>query len=564
MVSLRPILTSLLLRHGLVSAFTPAKSRFQRAFALQASSSPVPVTLISGFLGTGKTTALKHLLENKEQLEIGVIVNDLASVNIDSKLIAGSAKGDMVELQNGCACCSSADELFVSVERLLQGRNLDAVVVELSGVADPMAIKNNWKMAPPAIRKIADVAKVVTLVDANTFGSDFMTWDLAAERKDWVDPADECAGSRKVAELLAEQVEAADLILVNKVDMATEEETKVATSVAKAMNEKAEIIQVQFGKVSPRSMISLAMPSTSEASHDHDHAGVDCKDVDCTDTSHSHSHDHACAEPACTDTSHSHTHDHSASDCADPGCTDTSHSHSLDHSASDCADPGCTDTSHSHSHSHQTSMDNLGITSFVYKARTPFSAKRIMDLLSKWPVPIKETLDLGLIQDAQSEGYVVGGDQVSGDSPFLGVLRSKGFSWFAPGKWSGANDDAWRHETAMYWSHAGKHFSISSAGKWWATIPKREIKNLFVDNMDEYERILRDDFVSEEFGDRRQEIVFIGTGINQDKITKALDDCLLCDSELTTYRQRLQNHMSTIFTTGGRSGLFGSMDHLDK
>ncbi|GKY92633.1 hypothetical protein MPSEU_000233400 [Mayamaea pseudoterrestris] len=549
MFSLRPIVASILLRQGLVSAFAPPARSFRRPlFALHAaaSTSPVPMTLISGFLGTGKTTALKHLLENKEQLKIGVIVNDLASVNIDSKLIAGSAKGDMVELQNGCACCSSADELFVSVERLLDGRDLDAVVVELSGVADPMAIKNNWKMAPPAIREIADVARVVTIVDANTFGSDFMTWDLAAERKDWVDPDDECAGSRKVAELLAEQVEAADLILVNKVDMATEEEAKVATSVAKALNDKADILQVEFGKVSPRSMISLSMPVPIEPAHAHDHKHADeaCKDADCTDATHSHNHDHACAEPACTDTSHSHSHDHVASDCEDPGCTDTSHSHT---------------------HNHQsTAMENLGITSFVYKADKPFHAKRIMDLLSKWPVPIKDTLDLGLIQEAQSDGYSLGGEHVDADSPFLGVLRSKGFSWFAPSKWSGANDDAWRHETAMYWSHAGKHFSISSAGKWWATVPKAQIKDLFVDNMDEYERILRDDFVSEEFGDRRQEIVFIGTGINEDKITKALNDCLLCDSELTTYRQRLQNYMSTVFTTGGSSGLFGSVDHLEQ
>ena len=116
----------------------------------------------------------------------------------------------------------------------------------------------------------------------------------------------------------------------------------------------------------------------------------------------------------------------------------------------------------------------------------------------------------------------------------------------------------------MYWSHAGKHFSISSAGKWWATIPKPEIKKLFAENMDEYERILRDDFVSEEFGDRRQEIVFIGTGINEEKITKALNDCLLIDSEMMTYRQRLQNYMNTIFTTGGSSGLFGSSNHYEQ
>lgn len=91
---------------------------------------PVPMTLLSGFLGTGKTTTLKHLLENTLGLKIGVVVNDVASVNIDAKLVASDSNGDMVELQNGCACCSIADELFTSVERLCQNRKLDAFVVE--------------------------------------------------------------------------------------------------------------------------------------------------------------------------------------------------------------------------------------------------------------------------------------------------------------------------------------------------------------------------------------------------------------------------------------------------
>lgn len=141
-------------------------------------STPTPMTLLSGFLGSGKTTALKHLLENAQNVKIGVIVNDVASVNIDAKLIAaGGNTADMVELQNGCACCSLADELFVSVEKLLKGRDLDAVVVELSGVADPVAIKSNWRAAPDKIRQMADVSRVVTLVDAGTFGTDYMTWE---------------------------------------------------------------------------------------------------------------------------------------------------------------------------------------------------------------------------------------------------------------------------------------------------------------------------------------------------------------------------------------------------
>jgi G3E family GTPase len=137
----------------------------------------VPITLLSGFLGAGKTSTLQHLLENTEGVKIGVIVNDVANVNIDAKLISGKTNG-VVELQNGCACCSLADELLTSVDTLLgDARKFDALVVELSGVADPVAIKSNWNNAKeqghPVTEK-ADLSQVVTLVDACTFGTDWM------------------------------------------------------------------------------------------------------------------------------------------------------------------------------------------------------------------------------------------------------------------------------------------------------------------------------------------------------------------------------------------------------
>ena len=137
----------------------------------------VPITLLSGFLGAGKTTTLQHLLENVQGTKIGVIVNDVASINIDAKLVAGKKEG-IVELQNGCACCSLSNELLSSVDQLLSGkRNFDALVVEMSGVADPISIQNNWKNAKaegnPVVEK-AEIANVVTLVDSTTFGTDWM------------------------------------------------------------------------------------------------------------------------------------------------------------------------------------------------------------------------------------------------------------------------------------------------------------------------------------------------------------------------------------------------------
>jgi G3E family GTPase len=506
------------------------------------------MTLLSGFLGSGKTTTLKHLLENTEGVKIGVIVNDVASVNIDAKLVSATNQG-IVELQNGCACCSLADELLTSVQTLLQKKQgFDALVVELSGVADPVSVKSNWqtaKLQGHPVTYETDVTKVVTVVDACTFGTDYMTWDVAGERDGWTEEGDDCAGMRKVPELLAEQVEAADLLIINKIDLAGPEQVEIASSVARGLNAKADMQQVEFGRVSPTRILELP------------------KQKETLDKGHSHGHDHDCTEPDCTDQSHSHSHDHSAVDCTDPGCTDESHSHSHEH-ASDCADPDCTDTSHSHSHSHNTSADKLGIVNFVYKAAKPFNSERLMALLNKWPVPIKDTLDIELLKDAQNDGYQINEELVSGKtSPFIGVLRSKGFCWFAPTKWTGSRNDVWRHDTAMYWSHAGRHFGITSAGKWWGTIPREQMARYFTDQ-DEYERILTEDFVTEEFGDRRQELVFIGTNLDEDYITKALDECLCTDAEMNNYRQKLRNFMDTTFTA--QASLFDMVgnDHIDE
>ena len=526
-------------------------------------SKPVPIILLSGFLGTGKTTALKYLLENTQNTKIGVIVNDVASVNIDAKLVnsasASSNIEGLVELQNGCACCSLADELFFSVDKMMTDRQLDAIVVELSGVADPTVICNNWLMAPDYIQDAAVVSHVVTVLDAASFGTDFMTWDEARERAGWYVAAEGYSGGeRKVSQLLAEQVEAADLILLNKIDLAdNEEQIQVAQAVAQALNDKAVVKRVEYGKIEPDMVLGLHKndPETS-------HKEEVCEDPYCTDASHNHSHSHATH-----DEEHSHSHnEHASEPCSDPDCTDASHSHSHEHNT-DCNDPDCTDTSHSHSHSHATSTDQLGIVNFVYKASRPFDPVRIMEFLNRWPVPVKDTLDLGLLREAQSDGYEVGGSRVATaeNSPFVGVLRSKGYCWFAPNKWSGANEDAWRHDTAMFWSHAGKSFSIHSVGKWWATLDKDSMKRYFDTNMQEYERIQREDFVTKEFGDRRNELVFIGTNLDEDKIRETLDSCLYTEEEMDKYRQQLDNYRSTIMTTSMNSGLFdvGSMEHTD-
>mmetsp|Transcript_6194 Transcript_6194/g.12910 ORF Transcript_6194/g.12910 Transcript_6194/m.12910 type:complete len:427 (+) Transcript_6194:232-1512(+) len=426
-------------------------------------------------------------------------------------------------------------------------------------------------MGHPAT-KIAELQRTVTLVDACTFGTDWMSWDTAGDRESWTQEGDDFSAVRNVPELLAEQVEAADLLLVNKIDMAGERQVNVASGVARGLNEKATVLEVEFGRASVKDIMGNVLDQHHEEvaettcglpdGHSHNHSAEStCTDPTCTDSSHNHehTHDHSCNDSTCTDSSHSHTHTHDQSR-NDASCTDSSHSHSHDHGDS-CIDPDCTDTSHSHMHNHKssTSTDQLGISSFVYKASVPFNTQRLLALLNRWPIPIKDSLELGL--------ELVPDDSVD-NKAFAGVLRSKGFCWMAPMKWtSTAGSDAWRHDTAMYWSHAGKHFGITTAGKWWSNLTKEQMKSYFANNMNEYERIMKEDWISEEWGDRRQELVFIGSKLDEAEIRAALDACLCTEGEMDMYRMQLQNFLNAAFT-GAASGpsLFdvASVGHVDQ
>ncbi len=588
----------------------------------------IPVHLLAGFLGSGKTTTLRHILENKEDVKVGVIVNDVASVNIDAKLISrrdtkkkegesdsvdvatiAEGEGEVVELQNGCACCSLAGELFDSIETLLQPKlesgndggiaDYDAILVELSGVADPVAIKNNWKSAIQTqsntlVTEASQLGNVVTLVDATTFGSDYMTFDILKDRDGWFEnDADSNSDgnqkkphslNRQVVELLAEQVEAADLIVVNKEDLAGDEKTEITKTMAQSLNEEARVVVTRHGNISAKELLELdasrvlhqegkyddinnysAYSHSNDDSHDdepsgshsHSHDHAICNDSKCTDPSHDHSHSHdlaKCEDVECEEHSHdhSHSHDHHAFD--DPKCTDPSHDHSHSHDHRACNDPNCTDPSHDHSHSHDhdqpmTSTANIGISSFVYKATRPFQPQRLQKLIFDWPIPIKEELDFDLCNDALKTGYGI--DAVVDEaekktstivSPFVGVLRSKGFCWIAPTAWEGILADPWRHDAAMYWSHAGKHFGIQPGGSFWASLPRSSLEDFFEATPDpeaSIRKVLEEDFVTEEFGDRRQELVFIGVSLRQQDIEAALDDCLLTDAEMEEYREKL-------------------------
>jgi G3E family GTPase len=573
----------LVLRSSVDSATTDASSSSAAAAAAAAAATrKIPIYLLAGFLGAGKTSVLKHVLENTDgRYRLGVIVNDVAAVNIDAKLVKQSNQqsssfnlsttADIVELQNGCACCSLADELFTSLERLLASRSasasvstetlppplpFDAILVELSGVADPVAIQNNWQQAVSSswntkVTNATHMARVVTIVDATTFGTDYMTWDTVTDRPTWMQSDNEgsmdCTVHRKVVELLTEQVEAAHVIVVNKQDLVSPEQLSVVKSMVQSLNDKPPVvITTSFGRVNVTQLLdhwseedAASVRTTTEA--DVEQESTKCAAPDCTDPSHDHAHDNHNHHVDSTTTTAA------VDDCLDAQCNDPTHSHSHHHHEHAAADDATNSAEALSSSSSTTSTDNLGIGNFVYKATRPFCAERLMELLYAWPVPVKDELDLTLLRQAAQEGYSMRDDNDE-KSPFVGVLRSKGFLWMAPVAWIQQSnekeimeDDSWRHDTAMYWSHAGRHLGITEAGRWWSSIGSIEtMKQFFGHDPAEYDRVLREDFVSAEFGDRRQELVFIGVALQQEAICNALNACLLTELEMERYRSQVQ------------------------
>jgi len=488
----------------------------------------VPVVLLSGFLGTGKTTLLKHWLQNFEG-RIGVVVNDVASVNIDAKLVKQQGKGtiadvDTIQLENGCVCCSLGDELLLTIFELMSlakdGNPFSYIVVELSGVAEPARIKEMFERAEISDSPVSEgveLSKVITLVDSSTFCTDYLEFTNLMDRPELYEGDPGERAEAQVVELLVEQIEASDVVVLNKTDLADSEKLRATHAVVTALNKDAQICETTFGRIT----LADIMESTSgshEQSHGHDHEESHAHE--CCDHGNSTTHEHGHEEV------HGHSHESHGDSHESHGQSHESHSHTHGH---ECHDPECTDPSHGHTHDGNsrstTAEDRFGITSFTYCARRPFSSERLAEALEQWPVP--KDSDLQELLAKSSAATVDGTDE----SPFAKVIRSKGFCW---------------HEdypsTKMFWSHAGKSLGFQFEGIWWGVLGKDELQKL--DNAEdldsEYHRAKREDW-SDEWQDRRQEIVFIGQRMDEARIRKTLDACLLEDSELEPYRKRQES-----------------------
>eukprot|EP00887_Chlorella_sp_A99_P005800 scaffold1.g5800.t1 len=434
------------------------------------------VTMLSGFLGAGKTTLLRHVLQNTTE-KIGCIVNDVASVNIDAKLLRSDGRGqrdpskpastadlaDTIELANGCACCSIADELFVSFENLLaladkRGVPFDRIVLENSGVAEPQNIRDQFNDAiavgHPLMRHV-HLDSLVTVVDSHTFIADYSSRAPVAARPD----LGEGGSMRPVVDLLVEQIECADYVILNKCDMLDAATQQSLSAIVGSLNPLAQargwrdggrrrkgVVPCQFGEVpidkvfgkgAQRVVASLniegqhrgAVAAARTLEQQEAAAAAEAARKEQHRHHHHHGHGHgegegaeegcrACAEEA---GGGGHEHHHHRDDEADGEHPHKHHKHTHEDGEKHddckaCQEGGAHPHKHHHHHHHHhghrrerqetTAAKRFGIVSFVYERRRPFHPQRLKDLVFRWmPVSHNKTLEEGEEAPAEMRQY---------------------------------------------------------------------------------------------------------------------------------------------------------------
>ncbi|MCG8519178.1 MAG: zinc metallochaperone GTPase ZigA [Pseudomonadales bacterium] len=375
----------------------------------------LPVTVLSGFLGAGKTTVLNHILNNREGRRVAVIVNDMSEVNIDASQVQrevtlNRAEEKLVEMSNGCICCTLREDLLVEVRRLAAEGRFDYLVIESTGISEPLPVAETFTFEDETGVSLSQVARLdtlVTVVDAVNFLTDFDRAQSLQETGEHLGEEDE----RSVADLLVDQVEFCDVILVSKTDQVEPAELDRLRAVLRSLNRDAELIPIQHGAVALDRVLDTGRFSFERA-----------------------------AEA--------------------PGWLQELRGE------------------------HTPETEEYGIGSVTYRARRPFHPAKFFDFLHQ-------------------------------DWPRGRLIRSKGYFWLAS-----------RPEVAGHWSQAGGMARYGRAGLFWQGVPEQ----YWPADAESRQAILSG--WEEPFGDRRQELVFIGQNLDTEWLRQRLDDCLLDDDQL--------------------------------
>ncbi|MCK8485921.1 GTP-binding protein [Paenibacillus sp. MBLB2552] len=379
------------------------------------STRKIPVTVLCGYLGSGKTTLLNHVLSNRQGLKVAVIVNDMSEINIDAELInAGGSlsrtEEKLVELSNGCICCTLRDDLLREVQKLAAEGRFDYILIESTGISEPVPIAQTFTYADEEsgvdLTSLAKLDGLVTVVDAYRFWHDFSSGDTLLERGQQAGEGD----TRDVVDLLIDQIETCDILILNKCDLVNEEELKELEGVLRKLQPTAKLIRSTMGRVDPKEILNTGLFDFEQASQS----------------------------------------------------------------------AGWIQELQQESHTPET--EEYGIGSFVYRRRRPFHPERLALFMSFWPEE---------------------------------VVRAKGLAWIATDQ-----------DVAANLSQAGPSIQFGPAGYWLASLPETEREALFAQEPE-----LRNRW-DENWGDRINELVFIGIEMDRSGIEQELDGCLLSDEEM--------------------------------